>query len=573
MPVTTSQRIGLWLLVCLVVWPMVSPAAGRILRVGEIAITTRPIFSEQEVAEAPLPLYLMRRAMNALHVDTRQSVLRRELLFAPGDLYEPSLLAETERNLRSLGIMNNVRVTAVDTTADGRVNVRITGRESWTLQTSVAYSRASSGDQRWNVQLSESNFLGRALTLGLGIGADENAAFWNGWYRQRRLLGTAFVLGIDYAQRDNGHFRSAYLSRPFFAQDDRWGLDLLAWDNALDVRYYLSNAGSAGTDSARPASLYTTLPYREKLFEARFLIRASGVDRGRIWRFGGGLRLLDRDFARNEPLYEISDGRYLDLDWLFAPGTVLDRAVGLQVLPYVWLQTSGRRWVRTSFARQYGPDEDLSLAWEVDLKIGVTGRATGSSTGTSPDGYGSPLHVEGRAARWYEVPGGFLVVTVEGEAERGGAYDYHRLDGQCGWVGQNGPIDAPWLTRLFVEAAHGDRLLGTHVFRLGLDRGLRSLDYDGLAGERLLRWNLEQGKVLPGELLGLFRLGLAAFYSGGQARFADEERDLSDAQHEFGCGLRLGPTRSANSQITRLDVTWNTDGSGPVFTATTRGFF
>ena len=546
---------------------------------GEIEITTREIFSQQEVTEAPLPLHLMRRAMNALHVDTRQSVLRRELLFASGDPYDPRLLAETERNLRSLGIMNNVRVTAVDTTADGRVNVRITGRESWTLQTSVAYSRASSGDQRWNVQLSESNFLGRALTLGLGVGADENAGFWNGWYRQRRLLGSSFALGVDYAQRDNGHFRSVYLSRPFFAQDDRWGLDLLAWDNALDVRYYLSNASPAGIDPTRPASLYATLPYREKMFEGRFLIRASGLGGGRIWRVGAGLRLLDRDFARNEPLYEISDGRYLDLDWLFAPGTALDQAVGLQVLPYLWLQTSGRRWVRTSFARQYGPDEDLSLAWDVDLKIGLTGEATGSTVGSgsnassTTDSRGSPLHIEGQAVRWYEVPGGFLVVTLEGEAEWGGSYDSHRLDGQCGWVGQNGPADAPWLTRLFVEAAHGERLLGTEVFRLGLDRGLRSLDYDGLAGERLVRWNLEQGKVLPGELLGLFRLGLAAFYSGGQARFADEQRDLSGAQHEFGCGLRLGPTRSANSQITRLDVTWNTDGSGPVFTATTRGFF
>jgi hypothetical protein len=72
----------------------------------------------------------------------------------------------------------------------------------------------------------------------------------------------------------------------------------------------------------------------------------------------------------------------------------------------------------------------------------------------------------------------------------------------------------------------------------------------------------------------MFRLGAAVFYSGGNAWWRDEDRDLGDARHEVGCGLRLGPTRSRSAQTSRFDMSWALDGSsGPVFTASTRGLF
>ena len=96
-----------------------------------------------------------------------------------------------------------------------------------------------------------------------------------------------------------------------------------------------------------------------------------------------------------------------------------------------------------------------------------------------------------------------------------------------------------------------------------------------MAGDRLARWNVEQGKATDWEVLGLFRLGAAVFYDGGCAWWTDEARSLAeDTRHEAGFGLRIGPTRSSGTQVSRLDVSWALDGSeGPVFTATTRGFF
>ena len=141
-------------------------------------------------------------------------------------------------------------------------------------------------------------------------------------------------------------------------------------------------------------------------------------------------------------------------------------------------------------------------------------------------------------------------------------------------IGKSGAEMSPWTTRVFAEYAQGQNLLGSRALLLGLDRGMRTLEFDGMAGDKLGRWNLEQGKAMPWEIAGLFRMGFAGFYSGGRAWWRDEAKDTSFIRHEAGFGLRFGPTRSANSQIARLDVAWDLNGDGsPVITAITRGFF
>ena len=72
----------------------------------------------------------------------------------------------------------------------------------------------------------------------------------------------------------------------------------------------------------------------------------------------------------------------------------------------------------------------------------------------------------------------------------------------------------------------------------------------------------------------MMRMGFAAFYSGGRAWWRDEVVGQSYIRHEAGFGLRFGPTRSANSQVARIDLAWDLNGDGsPVLTAVTRGFF
>ena len=549
----------------------VQAAEEKDLTVGEIQIVSRDIYSPTEIEHTNGILRFVRKTMNGVHFNTRKYVLRRELLFESGDSFNPERLAETERNLRRLGYLNDVRVTAVDTTADGKVNIRISAQESWTLRTSLSYSLASGGDQRWSVSLSDRNFLGHGVTLGAGLGQDENTSFWNLWFRQQRLFGTGLRLGVDYSSRQDGYVRQVFLSRPFYAQSDLWTMDLKYWDNLADFRYYLSNAGTAGDDPARNASLYAKLPYHQSGAEGGFQFRLTHSDEGRIWRLGGGIRVAKTNFDLNETAYVLSDGRTENLSWLAEPGQPFARDQGTTVFPYVWLHSLGRDWSKARYVLQYGPVEDLPLDFDFDFKAGPAGGRLGSTTGYAE----SKFRFEGLVTKWVRLGGGYLLLYGVGDAETGSAeVRTYRYDLVTGWIASAGRESSPWITRIFAEYGQGQNLLGSRALLLGLDRGMRTLEFDGMAGDRLGRWNIEQGKAMPWELAGLFRMGFAAFYSGGRAWWRDEALGQSYIRHEAGFGLRFGPTRSANSQIARIDLAWDLNGDGsPVITAITRGFF
>jgi len=461
-------------------------------------------------------------------------------------------------------------VVATDTTDAGRVNVTVRSRESWTLQASANYTRASNGDQRWNTSLSETNFLGLGTTLGGGVGANEISSYWNLWYRHRRIFSSSLFFGMDFSEVEGGHVKKVFLSRPFFAQAGSWSFYAEVWDNEFDVRHYLSNAGPAGSHPTNSPNLNALLLQHEKGFEGRFLVRARGLKQGRIWRLGGGLRVVDNHTVVGPDGDLLSDDRVANLNYLLEEGEPLEMVQGLTVFPYIWLQTIGRQWAKESFVLRYGFVEDIPLGYILDLKSGLRGMSVGSTNGCN-----SQLFNELKISRWERLFSGMALFSGNVEFASGpGKCSSHKVSLLGGWMGKAGSDYSPWLTRIFAEVGHGKNQISNEVFALGLERGLRSLDFDGMAGNRLVRWNFEQGKVTTWEPGGLFRLGGALFYNGGIAMFDDEDRNIGDARHEVGLGLRLGPTRSANARASRLDMSWALDGSsGAVFTATTGGTF
>ncbi len=541
------------------------------LTVGEVRLVRRPIFSPEEERSGTPLVGLLRRFMNRVHVVTRKSVIRRELLFHPGERLRPALLAETERNLRSLGFLNDITVAPADTLAGGRVPIVVDTRESWTLKTDFSYTQASGGDTRWNVQLSDTNFLGYGVTMGTGIGGDENSNYWNLWYRQRRILGTALWFGADDSERADGYARTVFLNRPFWSEADRWSLATRYWDRSFEQRYYLSNAGPAGEDPRRGASLHALFPRQEQGAEAGVLLRVHGKQRGRIWRQGLGMRWSKVGYGLDGRGQELSDGRNVDLGWLAGAGQPLGRDQGTTVWPYFEIQTHGRGWTKNRFIMQYGAIEDINLAPVVDVKVGPVPGAMG----TTSAGGTARWRAEGTWEQWVVSGPGLILLKGTGEAEWGSdEADYHLYTVLAGWMGHTGAEETPWLTKVFAEYGHGDSLEGTKALTLGLDRGLRTLEFDGMAGDRLARLTMEEGKVFPGEMLGMFRYGVGAFVATGAAWWHDEDRGLDDARREAGCGLRFGPTRSANAATGRIDLVWDLDhGGGPVMTATTRGYF
>ncbi len=564
----TAVAFGVWVLAAVPPARAEAPAGG--LRVGPVMLERDDVFTAAEVDSARGLGGFMKRLSNRLHARTSARVVRHELLFREGDSLRPDLLAETERNLRALGFLADVEVAPVDTTADGSVAVRVATRDAWTLKSDVTWSLDASGEAQWTAQFSDTNFLGQGVTAGAGLGRDLTSDFWNLWYRQRRVAGTGLTLGLDYADRTDGSLRRLDLSRPFYALDDACGFEFRAWDDQRLDRFYLSNAGPAGVDPERPASLYASLPYADRAVELGVQARLSPREEGRVWRLGLGARVRERLFTPEGGEVVLSDGRTTSLEWLAATGTPYAREQGTTVFPYLWLRTEGRHWVKARHALRYGSLEDLELGWDVNLRAGPAGGSMGSTTAGALPRWRVEAHVQ----RWSPLGPGYALLLGDGEADFGReAVRNHRWNLAAGWVTARGPQDTPWLTRLFVEAGRGAGMTGARPFLLGSARGMRTLSVDGMAGDRLLRANAELGRATGFKPLGVFRVGVAAFAAAGSAWWADEARTAGDLRRELGVGLRFGPVRSGNAELARLDLAWSLDGGGPEIAAITGGLF
>ncbi len=69
---------------------------------------------------------------NQLHFQTRPRVIRREVLLRPGDLYDSALVAESERNLRALGIFRRVQIDSIR--SDSGLVLRVLTKDGWSTQ-------------------------------------------------------------------------------------------------------------------------------------------------------------------------------------------------------------------------------------------------------------------------------------------------------------------------------------------------------------------------------------------------------------------------------------------------------
>ena len=98
------------------------PATSRAV-IRAIRLERRDIFDPNE-------RHWLARLANALHIETRAPTIRRELLFRVGEPYDSAREAESERNLRSLGVFRRVEIDSVQTDTGVALSVCVGARGS-----------------------------------------------------------------------------------------------------------------------------------------------------------------------------------------------------------------------------------------------------------------------------------------------------------------------------------------------------------------------------------------------------------------------------------------------------------
>src|SRR5437763_217159 len=83
--------------------------------------------------------------INALHIQTREYVIRQELLFKIGDHLDVFLLRETERNLRGLSFIRAARIVSFPQ-RDGTVALVVHVNDAWTTEPQLNLSGVNKVD-------------------------------------------------------------------------------------------------------------------------------------------------------------------------------------------------------------------------------------------------------------------------------------------------------------------------------------------------------------------------------------------------------------------------------------------
>lgn len=517
--------------------------------ISSIALDRRSVFDPESTGVAALSWTY--RALNALHVRTQPSFIRRELLFEEGDCFDPFLVTESERLLDAYGFLAGARITAEDDGTGGR-NVLVQTQDEWSTKVDmgVTYDDASLNVEAF--EITEENFLGQ------GIFAEFE-------HRQRReqkaqslALATPRLFGradarIRFGRDRPGRFFDQYVRYPFIGETGRYSV---RQGYSQGTTYF-----SYSTDGTAPYGQVVVPQYRE-------VIELSGAQRfgqrGRSWIVG---MTLTRDVARfpgpNEVVYGVDFDEPQPYPGELPPdlasqltesgATRVSLHLGTRRFRYVEYQGIDGLRDRVLVGHGFYAGATVGRGFDLFLPSGVTGvddlfgRAHfsfGAPIGSSLIHGGTTLESRRDLDQWRDVLWDADVVG------------YLRNDGlRSHTLFLRASVAGGWRTTLPFQLSLGGR------------EGIRALPEDRFPGGRMMRFVVEDRIAFPWPRVGTADLGMSLFADFGRVWQGDVPYGADSGwQGGVGAGLRIGlPSRTRN--IWRLDVAFpvGTTRGDPVF--------
>jgi hypothetical protein len=345
-----------------------APAAGQAApepcpdgRISYVFVDPHSIFDTTDPDLNPHLGWAYRTA-NALHVQTRASVIRRELLFHVGDCYDPSLLAETERILRGYPFLSRVDVFGVPQ-PDGSVHVIVDTQDEWSTQLNV-HLDFENRTRFQGIDLQEVNVLGTGQQLQVFYREEDVRRIYGIAYHTPQLLRTRWDGTLALGRTRAGTLVRQSITYPFIGEI---GHRAMRESFLHEDRFFGYSEGRA--DGQRR---HVLVPVRERAFNAAAVGRLG--DRGHLTMFGGGFTFEDLSFPGGAgAVSQTLSGNY-------DQRTSADSAQVVQVAPLMVPRRSvravlllGQRnifWVKRHGLDAFRGAEDIGQGVEFQLGIG-----------------------------------------------------------------------------------------------------------------------------------------------------------------------------------------------------------
>jgi len=254
--------------------PEPNPAGKTI---GNVYVVNQDVFSRRD-------WYF--QLLNIFHRTTRENVLRRELLFKPGQRYDQALVEETTRNLQTPAALvlatgepvpqpelsSVVAILPVASRAPGTVDVLVVTRDVWSLRLNTTFEFQQNTLSFLDTSLSENNLFGWRKYLSVGYTLDLGQYAIGPEYLDPNILGTRLQLyanatanytrGTTHYEGNNELLALVY---PLYSLASRWGAGLAFTHEDLVKRQFF---GDGVAPVPLPSDPTTTLPdiFRRQAF-------------------------------------------------------------------------------------------------------------------------------------------------------------------------------------------------------------------------------------------------------------------------------------------------------------------
>ncbi len=501
------------------------------VRFGEILILRKDVFNPSVPGLDRFPF----RILNKLHVVTKDNVIREQLLIRDGDIFDQSLLDESERVLRRLSFIGAASAVALDE-KDGSRRVVVETQDQWSTNLELEIDRfkdSDEGDTRdengFEVTLSEDNFLGWGKKIRFRARHEFSETQLGYLYEDPNLLDTRWIMKGAFQDRSRGKEWEGLILRPFYSLGTRWSL---GWQSVFEAE--------------------ENLVFRDGIEEAVFFqeIRNDEIFVGRMFgpRYRRKVLLRVSAAHRDQSFSDLAspDGQAEMPDFIPPASLLPEGERGPSLMSS--LRFGSFRFKEERRLDNFIRVEDVELGGFIGVEAGriATNRsrwrlgaqaAWGGSWGTGR--YYSlfgQLISHRRRDRWIETE---LSSALQAYAHLGG---WNTLAGRIA-------LDRGW------------KMLPGDEFFLGENNGLRGFPARSSAGPNRLLLNVED-RLFSDLVLYTVAIGGALFVDGGAVWEDGTGISWNDLDAGAGFGLRFGLTKSRSSPVIRIDLARNlTNGS------------
>jgi hypothetical protein len=488
-------------------------------------------------------------AVNALHVSTREWVIRRELLFSAGSCYDPFLLEETERLLRNYSFLSRVEVFAVPL-PDGGYHVIVSTRDEWSTRVDVRVGTRD-GLRLQGLRVTEENLLGTGQSLGVFWFEREVTRDYGVSYYTPQLLGTRWDLSAAVGRTRAGTAFSQEVAYPFVGEVSRWAArqSFRREDQFFD---YVVGETPIAVTAGGDGVTHALLPVREQAFDLAIVRRLGRLGSAALV----GAALTYQQLSYPGALQVAAQGNFEERHP--APDAVID-AVRQQrnelnnIRAFVLAGHRNAWWVRRQGLDSMRGQEDVRLGAEAILGVG----RSMPTLEVDDDLYGV-LTLYAAAAGTEAV----VVGRARGDARRdlnapAGAQEWEDVYLEAEALAYLQPRQLPRHTLFLRAAAAG----GWHTRRpfqltLGGENGLRGFAEERMPGGRRVVLTLEDRYFVGWPLPAVLDLGTTVFVDAGRTWAGDAPFGQDTGwRASAGVGLR-GSFPAGSRSIYRLDIAW-----------------